>query len=286
MSNLHHALEYAARGWPVLPLHQPTTRGCSCRACGECTSPGKHPRVARGVYAATIDPSQIRTWWRRWPNANIGIQTGATSGLVVIDIDPRHDGNRSLERLQRRHGPLRTLTVTTGSGGTHLYLAHPGRSIRNDNHGRLGPGIDIRGDGGYIVAPPSRHASGGRYSWVDARAAVTNLPPALLDALTRRPDRDLPRIERPGEASRYIDRRLQEVRAAAEGTRNATLNRAAYALGRLAHRGTPGAQQLEAMLIDAALAAGLTTREARATARSGLNAGLRRQPETGVSIGR
>src|SRR6266511_2969938 len=102
-SPVTHALDYAGRGFAVLPLHTPTGRGCSC-GDGECASIGKHPRTEHGSKDAPTDPGQIREWWDRYPEANIGLRTG--SGLAVLDTDRRHGGFESLAQLQSRHGPL------------------------------------------------------------------------------------------------------------------------------------------------------------------------------------
>src|SRR5881394_3129330 len=103
-----------------------------------------------------------RGWLRQWAEAGIGVVTGAISGLVVVDVDAGHGGNESLEQLEREHGPMpTTLECRTGGGGRHLYFAHPGGLARNKVG--LAPGIDIRADGGYVVAPPSLHASGVQY---------------------------------------------------------------------------------------------------------------------------
>lgn len=106
------ALVYVSQGWAVLPCHEPAPRrGCSCGRV-DCTSPGKHPRTRRGLHDATIDPHRVAAWWRRWPTANVGLRTGAASGLVVVDVAPAHGGEASLARLATAHGPLPpTLTV-------------------------------------------------------------------------------------------------------------------------------------------------------------------------------
>src|SRR5207248_3906466 len=114
---------------------------------------------------ATTNPAEASSWWRRWPEANVGVRTGAVSGLVVIDVDARHGGAASLGHLLRRFGALPPGPRVRTGGGMHLYFRHPGESIANDVGRRLGPGIDVRGDGGYVIAPPSRHASGARYAW-------------------------------------------------------------------------------------------------------------------------
>jgi Bifunctional DNA primase/polymerase, N-terminal len=152
---------YAERGWPVLPLWWPLAGGaCACGHAG-CSKPGKHPLVRRGLHAATTDPALIRRWWTRWPLANVGIRTGAASGLLVVDVDGAA-GMESLRALSRKHGPVRAAWVHTGSGGWHAYLRLPEGWRVPNSVGRLGLGLDVRADGGSIVAPPSRHASGGR----------------------------------------------------------------------------------------------------------------------------
>jgi hypothetical protein len=167
------AREYVARGWPVLPLWWPRAdRTCACCKPGCERSVGKHPLslpggVPHGVAGATTDPERIRSWWSRWPHANVGIRTGRESGLVVLDVDPRNGGEDGLADLEARHGGTpETPTVETGGGGTHTYLRHPGAAeipCCRDFGGFLG--VDLKADGGYVVAPPSLHASGRTYEW-------------------------------------------------------------------------------------------------------------------------
>jgi len=157
------ALALRARGWSVVPLHTPLARGCSCGR-PECPSPGKHPRLPWERWRqqrATVD--DVRRWWRRWPRANVGVVTGAVSGVIVLDIDPRNGGDRSLEDLEAGYGSLpATVEADTGGGGRHLYFRHPGRAIVPRP---IAPGLDLKGDGGLIVAPPSLHPSGATYRW-------------------------------------------------------------------------------------------------------------------------
>jgi Bifunctional DNA primase/polymerase, N-terminal/Primase C terminal 1 (PriCT-1) len=127
---------------------------------------GKVPRNRGGLTNASTDPAVIAEWWRRWPDANVAIRTGAESDLVVLDVDVQHGGAGTLAELERKHGKLPdTARALTGGGGQHVYFRHPGRQLRN-SAGRLGPGLDVRGDGGYVVAPPSLHVSGRRYKWM------------------------------------------------------------------------------------------------------------------------
>jgi len=161
------ALAYADRGWPVFPVHSPlpSGNGCTCKKGSNCKNIGKHPRTKSGFKDATTDPTQIERWWRRWPDANIGIPTGKVSGLFVLDVDRKHGGLDSFEKLVALHGRPKTLYSRTGSGGLHGVFRYPkNQEIRNAT-GIL-PGLDIRGEGGYILVPPSRHASGGSYTWI------------------------------------------------------------------------------------------------------------------------
>jgi len=157
MTVLEHALRYARRGWRVFPIWPIRNGRCACgTACGR--DGGKHPigRLApHGVHDATTAEATITRWWTDTPDANIGIATGAVSGLVVLDVDGE-DGEASLAALEREHGPLpATPTVLTGKG-RHLYFTYPGVPV--PNRVRVAPGLDVRGDGGYVVAPPSTHA--------------------------------------------------------------------------------------------------------------------------------
>lgn len=162
-TELMAALEYAARGWSVFPVHTPSSAeivACSCRN-PICRSPGKHPRTPRGFKDASTDAKQIKHWWDQWPTANVGIATG--NGLLVLDVDPRNGGMTSLEELEKEHGPIRTRKVRTGSGGWHFYFKTTD-PIRGRSGVRLG--LDIKADGGYVVAPPSIHVEG-QYVLVD-----------------------------------------------------------------------------------------------------------------------
>jgi hypothetical protein len=184
---LKAAIEYAQRGWPVFPIHWVTKGQCSC-GTKDCPNCGKHPMTEHGLNDATTDQKMIQAWFSKWPLANVGIATGAKAGIVVLDIDPRHGGNESLKKLsQSGNLPVYTPSVHTGGGGEHLIMAHPGkRAMKNrQNVGKL-PGIDFKADGGYIVAVPSNHVSGGKYSWKINHMAqkLANVPDWLYKILT------------------------------------------------------------------------------------------------------
>ncbi len=156
------ALDYAARGWPVFPVYEMVETGCSCGHADCDKNAGKHPRTEHGFKDATTNPATIREWWRRWPVANIGIVTGAPSGLLVLDGDPRNGGIESLKQIESKL-PRTTLTAETGSGGNHWYFHLEGAAGCRTS---FLPGLDIKADGGYVVAPPSR--TRGPYSWMNA----------------------------------------------------------------------------------------------------------------------
>ena len=147
------ALECAGRGLYVLLLHDIVTGVCSCRDGAACGTPGKHPRLSDWPKTASTDPNLIAGWWAHWQHANVGILTGARSGIVVLDVDPRHGGDDSLAALVAEHGPLPdTPTVLTGGGGLHYYFRHPGGKVKGRD---LAPGLELKADGQFVVAPPS-----------------------------------------------------------------------------------------------------------------------------------
>lgn len=167
-SRLDYALRYAARGFAIFPLHWielvDGKRRCTCGDT-ECRSPGKHPRAEfarHGVKDASKDPAVLAAWFTTFPDANIGLALGPRSGCFAIDVDPRNGGAETLDALQRQHGKLpETVMAMTGGGGQHYLFRWDGRQLP----GKLGPGVDVKGDGGYIVVEPSMHFSGVHYAW-------------------------------------------------------------------------------------------------------------------------
>jgi hypothetical protein len=163
---LEGARRYARQNRPVFP----------------CKPAAKVPLTGRGLLDATTDELVIAGWWQRWPDANVAIKTGRDSRLVVLDVDGEI-GSESLGELERVHGELpRTATVVTPGGGQHFYFKHPGLEVRN-SAGALAPGLDIRGDGGYVMAPPSIGPAGRRYE-PDERAGVAVMPEWLREQAT------------------------------------------------------------------------------------------------------
>ena len=212
---------------------------------------GKVPTIrgGRGVFDATTDPATIRRWWEEYPFANIGIATGARSGIVIVDVDG-DAGRATLAQLEACYGPLpETPRQITGSGGLHLVFAYdPVRSI--GNRVRCMAGIDTRSDGGYFIASPSRHPeTGTRYRWHPEvhplKLRPAPLPAWLGDLLVPRVElspvgRSQPAIEeeagwgpKPRYARAALQRACEAIEGAAIGQQAQTLNSEAYSIGRL-----------------------------------------------------
>jgi len=224
------ALFYARLGWRVFPLHSIRDGVCSCPRGEECESPGKHPRTVHGLKDATTDEVRVRDWWKEWPDANIGIVTGVESGIFVIDVDPKNDGETGFDLLHEDREFPETPLVFTGGGGRHYFFRYPyapsdGEEVRNRTGVRQG--VDIRGEGGYVVAPPSDHVSGSLYLWEESANPRTIEPPLPPEWLIE--ELSAPATYSPGTSSGRV--RPEEILAGfPEGTRDTTLFRYACSL--------------------------------------------------------
>ncbi len=201
---LDAALRYAGRGWHVFPLFGIVESRCECQT--NCGSPGKHPRLSGGLLNASNDERVIKTWWKRWPSSNVGIRTGGVSGIYVIDVDNKRsvdlgngilvsEGENSLREKALDLGSLPdTLTSQTGSGGLHLLYSYPITDLEKKellvqenatfgNRAGILPSVDTRGDGGYIVGPPSLHQSGNLYRWIEEDQPIASLPDGWMTFL-------------------------------------------------------------------------------------------------------
>ncbi len=165
---LEMAFKYADRGIPVIPLHGIRQDGsCTCSRGQACTSKGKHPIMSGWQELTTINKDTITTWWSKYPLANIGIPTGEKSDWLVLDIDTKYEGDKSLEVLEMLYEDLpATITAITGSGGQHRIFKYP-KGIKVPNSVSFQPGLDIRSEGGLIVVAPSIHISGKCYRWLE-----------------------------------------------------------------------------------------------------------------------
>lgn len=241
------ALHYAAHGLAVFP----------------CLPNGKKPLTAHGFKDASTDPAKIAEWFRRSPNANLAIPTGARSGMLVVDLDLKHgaDGRATLAALELALGVLPATRVTgTPSGGEHRWFTMPSAPIRNsagEIAGEVAPGVDIRGEGGYVVVPPSC-IDGCSYTIVQ-RAAAADLPARWIEALSppMRPTVEAPAWVPADERERTSAQRwcvvalqleARELAATPPGARNDRLWRSAAALGGLVHLGGIDAEDVRKAL--------------------------------------
>jgi hypothetical protein len=256
---------YAGHGWPVFPLR------------GKLPA---HPKSAggRGFHDATTDPAVVQRMWRVYPGANVGIRTGQLSGLAVLDVDPAHGGSDSLARVEAERGILPgTVMQNTGGGGLHmLYRWAPGLGCGANV---WGPGLDLRAEGGYIVAAPSTHPDTGQpYAWHGGEWAH-DLPAWPLDVLpANRQPAERPVVvpfradagQTPTDRGGPLAGLVRTVLNAQPGQRNVTLNWAAFRAGEHVARGRLDATTAASALLAAAAAIGLSEREAIRTIGSGL----------------
>lgn len=173
------ALDYAAdRGWPVIPLHSSVNGVCSCGRA-DCVKPAKHPRTRRGFLDAAQHPEAIANWWGRWPDANIGCSPGSV-GLIAVDVDGPEG-----EALARASGAydVETLECITSRGVHRYYRLPAGVVIGNVARSQL----DVRAHHGYVLLPPSIHATGHVYRWHGDLDEIADIPDRLLRAVTEPP---------------------------------------------------------------------------------------------------
>jgi len=188
------ALQMIKYGFQIVPVHYPKGKACSCNR-PDCSSVGKHPFPPAWQTVCSNKPDSIKAWWKAFRNPNAGIVTGTKSGVVVLDIDPRHGGCDSLDDLEVKNGKLPdTATVQTGSGGLHLYFKAPKQLLRNGTNVG-GRGIDFRAEAGFVVSPKSDHVSGGSYDWYDGLTpddtGFADLPGWLFDLVYKPPVRSV-----------------------------------------------------------------------------------------------
>lgn len=168
-TKLEDAIRLASRGWNVFPVYSIKGELCTC-GNPQCPHKAKHPCTKNGLKGATTDETQIRKWWTHWPDANIAVATGQRSDIFVLDVDRKPDvnGHDTLQELIDHYGLLPpTLMSRTGGGGQHYFFRFPEREGIRNSEGKLGSGLDIRAEGGYVIVAPSIHASGNAYEWLE-----------------------------------------------------------------------------------------------------------------------
>jgi hypothetical protein len=258
-------------------------RGLRCFPCRS----DKAPLTKKGFKDATCDPEQHERWWTKNPTALIAIRTGLENKIFVVDVDVDQvkgvDGSHWLRAQEREYGALpHGPTAVTPRGGRHYYFIYPETGRVKCSAGRLAPGIDVRGDSGYVIAPPSV-SENGEYRWEVSFAdcGFPEPPGWLLDLVREPPDLDpvgaamsVPATAADNESiESEIDRQLQHVRKAEKGTRNSTLNTAAFIVGKIVGAGAAAESVQVERLVTAAHSCGLEAREARRTISSGMRAG-------------
>ena len=265
---LENALIYAEKaGWEIFP----------CKL-------DKSPYTKNGFKEATTDPEQIKKWWAKWPEASIGCATGPASKIFVLDIDLPF-GPKSLEDLILKHGSLpETRLQQTGSGGFQYFFQWNGKNIKN-SAGKIGKDIDVRGNGGYCILPPSPHPTGNQYKWVQ-RVEMPFAPDWLTNLIVKKPAIKTVSHPQQGGNSQYglmaLSQEIILLSGAGEHQRNDQLNRSSFALGQLVAGGELEAGHVENSLKGIALSIGLEETEARKTFKSGFDSGVqtpRKAPE-------
>jgi Bifunctional DNA primase/polymerase, N-terminal len=268
---LDAALAYQQAGWSVVPA----------------AIEGKRALISwRRWQQAVADPYQLHAWWRRWPKANPALVTGAVSGVAVVDVDPRHRGDHALAELEQRDVDLPWLAVVeTPSGGVHVYLRHPGGRIAN-SVSRIGLGVDVRGDGGLALLPPSRRPDG-CYRWaVGGPTTVPEMPDSWIQLLRPPPTQAVAGMRRPLGAAKDPPARshhpgsrqhavrlagiLRALQRAPEGERNNTLYWCGRRLAEMVDHGAPA--HWRQVLADTARQCGLTAAEIEDTLDSAMGA--------------
>ena len=177
---IEDALKLVGDGFKIFPLHTPGKSGkkCDCKEGDDCSRPGKHPRIKDWPTEATYDLVTIRKWWDKWPDANIGILTGESTGLAVVDFDGDAGRESYVKLCVTWQGWRDTLQVATGNG-IHCYFHWPKEGGFRTSTAVM-PGVDTRGDGGYVIGPGSMHESGKLYAWASGAAGKKRIPPRVL----------------------------------------------------------------------------------------------------------
>ena len=283
------ALCYLQRGYHPLPLHHPMEDGsCSCGATEEGHATGKHPRERGWQSQDAPSAADVYTLWgETYPEANVGLVTGEASGFWVLDVDPKHEGDVRLKELEAEHGDLpATYRVRTPSGGVHFYFALPEGFTVTNSPGRLPSGLDVRGNGGQVVAPPST-TEAGAYE-VERASDVLPAPSWLLELIRpREPEKRDPAevaVRASDEVARYVSAAVEAETARVDRAtedRNIALNRATFSLASIAAHEDSGLnlEELRETMEAAGLSTGLGVGEVRKTVASGIRGGLMKPRE-------
>lgn len=274
------AISYLDRGWPIFPCRSRAEEHVDPHT-GEIVTMGeKTPLTSNGFRGATKFRRIVDRWWADWPDAAVGLPTGSPTGFFALDIDNKPGGANGfdwLSDMEAEHGPLPpTAQVKSPNGGLHLYFKYV---VGTRNRGALGSGVDIRSEGGYVLAAGSEMANGRRYEWVGDTREIADAPAWLLELLL--PRSSPTRVAVPGRAvtnSAYVDaavdRELADLAGEPMGNRNNALNDAAFSLGTFVGAGALPEAEARALLQDVARGWGRDWSRCCKTIENGLKAGI------------
>ena len=247
---LEEALRYAKAGWRLHP----------CKV-------DKTPYLSDWPNVATSDQEKIKEWWAKWPDASIGCATGEASGFWVLDAD----GEEGIKQAEEMNLPL-TLTSKTGGGGLQFFFTYNGTEIRNSAK-KVASHIDVRGQGGYVILPPSSHPSGNRYFW-EKKTKIIEAPGWIIEKVKKQPERTVAHL--PGETTKYgmaaLVNEMAILSSTSKGSRNDTLNQSAFNLGTLIASGVLDEITAKNGLLSTAVMIGLDEKESTKTIDSGFKA--------------
>lgn len=275
------ALSYTAQDWPVFPCRSSASDTVDPHTGEIITMGEKTPLTSNGFKAATKTQRIIERWWSDWPDAAVGLPTGSATGFFALDIDNKPGGANGfdwLSDMEAEHGPLPpTARVTSPNGGLHIYFKYV---VGTRNRGALGAGVDIRSEGGYVLAAGSTMHDGRTYKWVDDTREIADAPDWLLALLLPRSAPTRVANYTPGAATNNayvdaaVDRELAELASEPMGNRNNALNDAAFALGTFVGAGALPESEARALLQDVARGWGRDWSRCVKTIENGLKAGI------------
>ncbi len=277
---LELAQHYVAQGWPVFPCRSHAEENVD-QATGEIITLGeKTPLTPNGFKGATRFPRIIERWWSDWPDAAVGLPTGEKTGFFALDIDNKPGGANGfdwLAEMEAEHGPLPdTARVTSPNGGLHIYFKYV---VGTRNRGALGAGVDIRSEGGYVLAAGSTMANGRSYKWETDTREIADAPAWLLDLLLPKSapahtQYSLSAATNNAYVDAAVDRELADLAGAPMGTRNNALNDAAFSIGTIVGAGALSEAEARALLQDVARGWGRDWSRCCKTIENGLKAGI------------
>ncbi|WP_284777090.1 bifunctional DNA primase/polymerase [Agrobacterium sp. lyk4-40-TYG-31] len=277
---LELAQHYVAQGWPVFPCRSQAEEHVD-QATGEIVTLGeKTPLTPNGFKAATRFHRIIERWWSDWAGAAVGLPTGEKTGFFALDIDNKPGGANGfdwLTEMEAEHGPLPdTARVTSPNGGMHVYFKYV---VGTRNRGALGAGVDIRSEGGYVIAADSVMADGRSYRWVGDTREIADAPAWLLDLLLPKSapthtQYSLSAATNNAYVDAAVDRELADLAGAPMGSRNNALNDAAFSIGTIVGAGALGEAEARALLQDVARGWGRDWSRCCKTIENGLKAGI------------